>query len=122
MNAVASEPHELLTELRVLCARLPVPQPSWHPYVPELAACRGDFERALERAAEQPSVLERVAALLDGDAAPVLDTGASPDLTAAWRRLEALPRPGGQHPYLGEILPALDALRLLLVALSRTTG
>lgn len=119
--AVAADTSELLAELRGLCARLPLPQPSWHPYVSQIAACRSDFEQALALAAEQPAVLERATALLDGDAEPAFDADASPDLAAAWQRLEALPRPSGQHPYLDEILPALDALRLLLIALS-TTG
>ena len=45
---------------------------------------------------------------------------ASGKLTGAWERLQALPLPEGQHPFLDEIVPALDALRLLLVALSLT--
>ncbi len=118
--AVATDTSELLTNLRGLCARLPVPQPSWHPYVSQIAACRGDFEQALVLAAEHPAVLERVAVLLDGDAEPTFDANASPDLAAAWRRLGTLPLPSGQHPYLDEILPALEALRLLPVALSET--
>ncbi len=122
MSAVATPTGELLAELRDLCARLPVPEASWHPYVSQISACRSDFERALIRAEEQPAALERLAVLLEGDAEPAFDAAASSDLTGAWRRLEALPGPSGQHPYLDEILPALDALRLLLVALSRTAG
>lgn len=118
--ALATDTSELLSELHSLCARLPVPQPSWHPYVSQIAACHSDFDQALALAAKRPAALERLAALLDGDAEPPFDDEASRDLTAAWRRLEALPRPSGQHPYLDEILPALDALRLLLVALSTT--
>ena len=118
--AVDTDTSELLGELRGLCARLPVPQPSWHPYVSRIAACRSDFEQALALASEQPAALERLAALLDGDTEPAFAGDASPGLVAAWQRLGALPLPSGQHPYLDEILPALDALRLLLIALSST--
>jgi hypothetical protein len=116
--AVATEMSELFAELHGLCARLPVPQPSWHPYVSQIAACRSDFEQALALAAAQPAALERLTALLDGDAEPAFDGGASPELAAAWRRLEALPLPSGQHPYLDDIIPALEAYRLLLIALT----
>jgi carbon-monoxide dehydrogenase large subunit len=119
-TAVAGSTSELLAELRRLCARLPLPQPSWHPYVAQIAACRNDFEQALALAADAPPTLELFAALVDGDAEPAFDEAASPALTAAWSRLEALPLPSGQHPYLDEILPALEAHRLLLVALSQT--
>lgn len=119
-TAVAGTTSELLAELRRLCNRLPVPQPSWHPYVAQIAACRNDFEQALALAADSPPTLELVAALADGGTEPTFDEAASPALTIAWRRLEALPLPSGQHPYLDEILPALEAHRLLLVALSQT--
>ena len=120
-TAVAAGPSELLAELRGLCTRLPVPQPSWHPYVSQMAACRGDFEQALAHAAEHPATLELLAALIEGETEATFDRGASPTLTTAWERLEGLPTPNGQHPYLDQILPALEALRVLLVALSRTT-
>lgn len=120
-TAVAtSSTSELLAELRRLCARLPVPQPSWHPYVAQIAACRDDFEQALALVADAPQTLELSAALVDGETELGFDEAASPELTAAWRRLEALPLPSGHHPYLAEILPALEAHRLLLVALSQT--
>ena len=110
----------LSLELHRLCERLPVPQPGWHPYVALIAACRQDFEDALALAGEHPQALDLVAALTHGTAEPAFDPAVSLDLTAAWRRLEALPIPDGQHPYLDDILPALEALRLLLVALSNS--
>ncbi|HET7043911.1 MAG TPA: hypothetical protein VFI37_03600 [Gaiellaceae bacterium] len=110
---------ELLDELRILCARLPVPQPEWHPHVPEIRAFRADFERALALAAERPAALTLAAELLDAETEPELAEGAAPELAAAWRRLEELPPPGGQHPFLDEIAPALEAVRILLAALSR---
>lgn len=123
MNAaVTTEAGELLRELRRLCDQLPVPQPSWHPYVAQIADCRTDFEHSLELSAVRPETLDLVATLVDGSAELDFDVNAPPELTAAWRRLEALPLPSGQHPYLDEILPALEAHRLLLVALSHTGG
>ena len=117
-RALATDTSELPAELLRLCARLPVPRPSWHPYVSQIAACRSDFEQALALAAEHPAVLERVAALIDDEHELTFEPNASTWLTLAWQRLAALPLPEGQHPYLDEVLPALDALRLLLVALS----
>jgi hypothetical protein len=38
----------------------------------------------------------------------------------SWERLGKLPTPDGRHPFLDEILPALEATRLLLLALSQT--
>ena len=122
MSTVTVGTSEVEAELRRLCHRLPVPQPSWHPYVAQIADCQDDFEHALAQAADAPQTLELVAALVDGYAEPAFDEAASLELTAAWRRLEALPMPSGQHPYLDEILPALEAHRLLLVALSHTTA
>lgn len=119
-TAAANSTSELLADLRRLCNRLPVPQPDWHPYVAKIAACRDDFEHALALAADAPQTLDLVAALVDGDLQPAFDEVASAELATAWRRLEALPLPSGQHPYLDEILPALEAHRLLLVALSQT--
>jgi len=109
---------ELLTELRRLSVRLPVPQRSWHPHVRLVAACRNDLEQALALATDSPEAGERVAALVGGELELTFDPDASPELSAARRRLEALPIPDGQHPYLDEILPALEALGLLLVGLS----
>jgi hypothetical protein len=118
--AAVTDSAELLHELRNLSARLPVPQPSWHPYVPLILTLRKDCERAVELAAERPGTLELYAALVEGEAELAFEPGASPELAAAWKRLRALPIPEGEHPYLDEILPALDALRVLLVALSHT--
>ena len=121
-TTVATGTGELLADLQGLCDRLPVPQPSWHPYVAQIANCRTDFERALDLAAERPETLELVAALIDGGTEAQFDEDAPLELRAAWRRREALPLPSGRHPYLDDILPALDAHRLLLIALSHTIG
>ena len=121
-TAVAASTRELLAELRGLCARIPIPQPSWHPYVSQITACRDDFEQALALATEHPTTLDLLAALIEDEAELIFDPGASPRLTRAWERLEELPTPSGQHPDLDDIIPALEAHRLLLVALSHTTA
>ena len=116
--AAATDTAPLLAELQDLCARLPVPQPSWHPYVSQIAACRSDFEQAVTRAAEWPVVLDRFAALINEEHDASFDPDRSSWLTAAWQRLQALPLPDGEHPYLDDIRPALESHRLLLIALS----
>ncbi|HVU76039.1 MAG TPA: hypothetical protein VHC67_00555 [Gaiellaceae bacterium] len=117
---MAVEAKELLAELHGLRDRMPVPQPTWHPYVAQIAECRADLARALDLAAKHQGALGLVATLIEGGSGLGFDPEASADLTAAWERLEALPLPSGRHPYLEDILPALDAHRLLLVALSHT--
>jgi hypothetical protein len=111
---------DVLLELRRLCERLPVPQAGWHRYVVLIAGCRQDFEHALTLVAHHPAALGLFAALTDGELDLTFDSAGSPELTSAWERLEDLPIPEGQHPYLDDILPALEALRLLLVSLSHT--
>lgn len=111
---------EVIGELRGLWARLPIPEPSWHPHVALIRACRDDLEHAIAAAADRPAALDLLAALIDGGPEPAFDRDASGKLTGAWERLQALPLLEGQHPFLDEIVPALDALRLLLVALSLT--
>jgi hypothetical protein len=115
-----TDPVDILWELRRLCAGLPVPQAGWHLYVALIAGCRQDFEHALALTAEHPAALDLFAALTDGELDLTFDPAGSPELTSAWQRLDELPIPEGQHPYLDDILPALEALRLLLVSLSHT--
>ncbi len=111
------EARELLVELRRLGACLSVPHPSWHPFVSEIAACRDDYEQALALAERQPQVLVRLLALIESEGGPPAAADASPDLVEAWQRFHELPRPSMQHPHLDEILPAVEALQLLLAAL-----
>lgn len=110
------EAQELLAELRRLAACLSVPHPSWHPFVPEIHACRDDYEQALALASEEPQVLERLLELLASEAGPPSAADSSPDLVEAWQRFQELPLPSKEHPHLDEILPAIDALKLLLAA------
>lgn len=96
-----------------------MPQPTGTP-TSTTAACRGDFGHVLAPTAEYPAALERVADLNEGETKRSFNRISSPELVRAWQRLEGLPIPSGQHPYLDKILPALEAHRLLLVALSQT--
>lgn len=110
---------ELLDEIRGLAAAFPVPQPSWHGYVAEMRTCVRDLARVLEVAAAVPEVLDLVGRALDGELEEAFDAGvAPPALAAAYRRLGRLPIPAGEHPYLDEIVPTLEALEALLVAVS----
>lgn len=102
-----------LDELRRLCERLPVPEGTWHPGAAAIAAVRRDFEWALERCAARPEALTLVGEV-DFDPA-----GADRELAAAWERLRALPLPEGRHPFLDEIVPALEAAEATLAALSQ---
>lgn len=118
MTVAADTRPEVVAELRRLWARLPVPDARWHAYVPRIAAVRDDFAAAIERAIGNAEALDRFAALAAGETEPVFDAAADPGLTEAYERLRALPRPEGQHPFLDEIVPALEAAELLLVALA----
>jgi hypothetical protein len=96
-----------------------VPQPSWHGYVAEMRACRADLARTHEVAAEMPEVLDLFARALDGELEEAFDAPAAPPaLAVAYQRLGRLPIPAGEHPYLDEIVPTLEALEALLVAIS----
>ncbi len=110
---------ELRDEIGGLAAAFPVPQPSWHGYVAEMRACLADLTRVLEVAAAVPEALDLVGRALDGELEEAFDAGAaSPALAAAYERLGKLPLPAGEHPYLDEIVPTLEALEALLVAVS----
>jgi hypothetical protein len=111
---------DVVAELRRLLARLPSPDARWHAHVPLITAVREDFAASIEAAAGRPAELELFEAMLAGEAEPVFAAGADPALEAAYERLQALPVPGGQHPFLDEILPALEAAELLLCALGAT--
>ena len=93
-------------------------QPGWHPYAGEIRTWLNDFSQALERAASSPRIVEFLSTMFDGDQEYAFDEAASPELTAAWQRLEALPRPTSGHAYLDYIFPAFESHNLLLVALS----
>jgi hypothetical protein len=109
---------ELLALLRSLKQRMPLPQPSWHGYVPRMRACLADFERALANAERHPHVLDLIARSIEGELEEPFAGAEGTELAAAYERLGALPRPEGRHPFVDEILPALEAMEAALVAVS----
>lgn len=97
----------------------PVPHPSWHDYVPEMRACLADLRRALAVSADAPELLELAVRSVDGDLEQGFDAhAAGPRLAAAYQRVGLLPVPAGEHPYLDEIVPTLEAMEAVLVAVS----
>jgi hypothetical protein len=96
----------LTAELRALAERLPVPADAWHPHVASIRAVRDDLLAGLD-------LLER---LPDGEArlAEAIEAG---EAATPGTPLAALPVPEGEHPYLGEILAALEAARAVQAAL-----
>jgi hypothetical protein len=109
-----------LDVLLEVCSRLPVPDPGWHPHARAIGAVRADFEHAVEIAQLVPEVLEEVARSIDADDLAALAPSAGPELRAAWARLEALPVPEGRHPFLDEIVAALEAAKVTLAAVGRS--
>jgi hypothetical protein len=110
--------HRLLEEIGALAARFPVPQPSWHGYVSEMRACLADLAVALEVAEASPEAVALLERALDGELARPFDAGATGRLVEAYERLGRLPIPAGEHPYLDEIVPTLEAMEALLVCVS----
>jgi hypothetical protein len=94
--ACEAETVEVLRELLNAC---PFPG-SWHPGHDRIAVVFDDFRCAVE-------ALETAG----GDDE---DRDASLAVAGARSRLEGLPRPEGQHPYLDTILPTLEAMELAL--------
>lgn len=88
-------------ELRELAESLPVPAGDWHPFAAVIRAVRDELLEQLEDVDE-----DRLAELLAGPLpAPCAGTA-----------LALLPVPEGQHPFLDEIRPFLEAARLVQAA------
>lgn len=105
---------ELYEAVAALAAAFPVPHPSWHGYVPQMRACVADLERALEVSERAPEVLALALRAVEGELEHDFDAHhAGPGLAAAYRRLGALPVPAGEHPFLDEIVPTLEAVEAL---------
>jgi len=110
---------ELYEAVAALAGAFPVPHPSWHGYVPEMRACLADLERALEVSEQAPETLALALRAVEGELEHGFDARhAGPGLAAAYRRLGTLPVPAGEHPFLDEIVPTLEAVEALLVAVS----
>jgi len=91
---------ELVETLRELLDACPFPS-RWHPGWEAIAEVFEDF-RAAVRALELPA--DFVTDCYEDEQA----------VGAARKRLEALPRPEGQHPYLDAIVPTLEAMEAAL--------
>ena len=109
---------ELLVALRELCGRLPVPGSSWHAHAALIAGTRTDFDVALNVCAQHRAVLDLIGRALEGDLDAAFAAGTNAELTASYQRFRALPIPAGEHPFLDEILPTLEAVEAALVCLS----
>jgi hypothetical protein len=112
----------LLGELRTLLERLPLPHPLWHPYVSEMHEVVFDATAALDAVARFPQAHPELRLQVAGDADYPPDGAGGPALAAARARLRALPIPHGEHPYLDEILVALDAAEAALATLAAAGG
>jgi hypothetical protein len=110
-----AEPEEIAVP-RQLVAAFPVPDGSWHGFADEIAACRDDLAAAIEAIdGDEPALAALQALLESGSAAP---PSSRPELAAAAARLEALPAPEGRHPFVDDILPALEAMHAGLAAVA----
>jgi hypothetical protein len=113
---------ELLAELRRLAERLPLPHPYWHPYTGEMHVVVRDLFAALDAIALVPPAQVELLRHVEGEAElPPPDAG-GPNVAAARRRLRDLPVPQGEHPYLAEIVPTLEAAAAALAALTVPGG
>jgi hypothetical protein len=113
---------ELLSELRRLAERMPLPHPFWHPYTGQMHVVVRDLFAAIDAIALLPHAQVELLSHVEGRAeAPPPDAG-GPTVAAARKRLRDLPLPDGQHPYLFEIVPTLEAAAAALAALTVPGG
>ena len=97
----------MIDDLLELAQRMPVPEGMWHPHAALIREVKDEFLADLERLRALPDAEERLTTLLDVDLVPLPGSA-----------LAGLPLPEGQHPFLDEILPALEAARLAQAALA----
>ena len=117
-----SEAGSLLGELRPLIERLPLPHPLWHRYVPLMHEVVADATAALAALETLPAARAELRRQLEGDGDYPPDDAGGPAIAAARLRLRELPVPQGEHPYLDEILLALEAAEAVLAALAAAGG
>jgi hypothetical protein len=110
----------VLEEMRVLVERLPLPHPFWHQFVPEMDVVVIDARAAIDALASLPQAATQLLRQIEEHADHPDDQAAGPTIAAARARLRALPVPQGEHPYLDEILLALEAAQAALGALAAT--
>lgn len=109
---------DILDELDTIWAAVPFPGENWHPWVAELRRLDADVRAAIEVLDETAGSREELEALLE-EAVAAEDAGAD-SLGEAVRRLALLARPAGQHPFLHEIVPGLEAAGVLFAAVGRS--
>lgn len=103
----------MLDLLLAAADRLPRPDPRWHPYAGPIADFSADLAALVEAVRPLAALEELLAAQLDRlPGLPVPPPDAA--LAAAWQRLQQLPRPAGEHPFLNEIEQAIELAQLLL--------
>jgi hypothetical protein len=107
--------------LRELAEVFPIPDGRWHRYDASIRACRRDFDLSIRSVESDRRAIEALEILLERDALEKPD-----DLDAAvvraLARLDGLPAPEGQHPFIAEILPTLHAMRAVLYAVAASPG
>ena len=100
----------MIDDLLQLAERLPVPQGMWHPHAASIRAVRDELLADLARLRTCADAEERLTTLLGVHLLPRPGSA-----------LAALPVPEGQHPFLDEIVPVLEAARLVQGALALAT-
>jgi hypothetical protein len=106
----------LLAELGAIWAKVPIPAGNWHPWLEEISQLGADVRAALAVVAADEDAASELERLLGEDEPPTTADDEPDALGAAIRRLAALPRPEGKHPFLEDLLPGLEAAELLLAA------
>lgn len=115
---MAAEAESLIAELRTLIERLPLPHPLWHRYVPEMHAAVTDATAALEALEQLPGAAAELRRQIEGEATYPEDGAGGAAIAAARGRLRAVPIPQGEHPYLDEIMLALEAAEVALATVA----
>ena len=85
-------------------------------------AAVADLLVALDAIGTLPAAQAELARQIDGDADYPPDAAGGLTLMAARLRLRELPLPQGEHPFLDEIVDALDAAEAALPALASVEG
>lgn len=103
--------------LRELAERFPIPDGRWHPFDEAIRACRRDFDQSISAVESDGNAMQELEILLACEA-PEKPGGLDAVVAAALGRLDVLRVPEGQHPFIAEILPTLDAMRAILHAVA----
>jgi hypothetical protein len=108
----------VLDELRAIWERTPVPRERWHAWVDVIAELHADVSAGLDVLDGDDEAQRALAGLIEDGREPA--RGPEDAVAAAIRRLDELPRPDGKHPYLEDILPALEVAEVVLAAVAST--